>query len=175
MTGFDRREILTGLGMAALTPSLAWGQTATAPAMLPKGMSKVNFSAALGALRSIVGPEWVFADETSLLPYKKEYIPDVGGKYVPIGAVAPATVEQVQQIVQVANRYKMPLWPVSTGKNMGYGMTNTATPGQMVLDLKRMNKIISVDPELCTALVEPGVTYQDLANCDRRPAWHHDR
>ena len=37
MTGFDRREILTGLGMAALTPSLAWSQTATGPALLPKG------------------------------------------------------------------------------------------------------------------------------------------
>src|SRR5438128_2544353 len=123
-----------------------------------KGMTKTNFSAALGALRSIVGAEWVFADETAITPYKNAIIPDVGGKHVPIGAVAPATVEQVQQIVEVANRYKMPLWPVSTGKNMGYGMTNTATPGQMVLDLKRMNKIISVDLELCTALVEPGVT-----------------
>jgi 4-cresol dehydrogenase (hydroxylating) len=164
MSGFDRREILTALGMTALAPSLAWGQTATVPAMLPKGMSNANFSAALGALRSIVGPEWVFADETSLLPYKKAMIPDVAGKHVPIGAVAPANVEQVQQIVQVANRYKLPLWPVSTGKNMGYGMTNTAAPGQTVLDLKRMNKIISVDSVLCTALVEPGVTYQDLAN-----------
>ena len=155
MSGFDRREILTALGMTALAPSLAWGQTATVPAMLPKGMSNANFSAALGALRSIVGPEWVFADETSLLPYKKAMIPDVAGKHVPIGAVAPANVEQVQQIVQVANRYKLPLWPVSTGKNMGYGMTNTAAPGQTVLDLKRMNKIISVDSVLCTALVEP--------------------
>jgi 4-cresol dehydrogenase (hydroxylating) len=34
----------------------------------------------------------------------------------------------------------------------------------MILDLRRMNKIISVDPDLCTALVEPGVTYQQLAN-----------
>jgi 4-cresol dehydrogenase (hydroxylating) len=117
MTGFDRREILTGLGMAALTPSLAWSQTATGPALLPKGMTKANFSAALGALRSIVGAEWVFADETAITPYKDAMIPDVGGKHVPIGAVAPSTVEQVQQIVEVANRYKMPLWPVSTGKN----------------------------------------------------------
>jgi hypothetical protein len=71
-------------------------------------MTKVNFSAALGALRSIVGAEWVFADETAITPYKDAMIPDVGGKHVPIGAVAPATVEQVQQIVEVANRYKMP-------------------------------------------------------------------
>jgi len=45
---------------------------------------------------------------------------------------------------------------------MGYGSTTTAAPGQIVLDLKRMNRILSVDTELCTALVEPGVTYQQL-------------
>ena len=28
--------------------------------------------------------------------------------------------------------------------------------GQVILDLKKMNKIIHVDPDLCTALVEPG-------------------
>jgi 4-cresol dehydrogenase (hydroxylating) len=32
----------------------------------------------------------------------------------------------------------------------------------MVLDLKRMNRILNVDPDLATALVEPGVTYQQL-------------
>jgi 4-cresol dehydrogenase (hydroxylating) len=166
MSGLDRREMLAALGTAAaLAPTAAWTQTG-APDLriLPKGLSKTNFSAALGELRSIVGAEWMFSDETTLKPYRKSLLPDTGGKHAPIGAVAPASVEEVQKILRVANKYRLPFWPVSTGKNMGYGMTTTATPGQMVLDLKRMNKIISVDPELCTALVEPGVTYQQLAN-----------
>jgi len=68
----------------------------------------------------------------------------------------------VQEIVRIANTYKQPLWTVSTGKNMGYGMATPATPGQIVLDLKRMNRILEVDPQLGTCLIEPGVTYQQL-------------
>ena len=88
--------------------------------------------------------------------------------------MCPASVEEVQTIVKIANQFHQPVWPVSTGKNMGYGMASTATPGQMVLDLKRMNRIISVDPELCTALVEPGVTYrqlQDYLDEHKFPLW----
>ena len=33
-----------------------------------------------------------------------------------------------------------------------------------MLDLRGMNKIISVDAELCTALVEPGVTYRQIVD-----------
>lgn len=45
---------------------------------------------------------------------------------------------------------------------MGYGMAAPATPGQVVLDLKRMNRILEVDADLGTCLLEPGVTYQQL-------------
>ena len=39
--------------------------------------------------------------------------------------VAPASVEEVQAIVRLANEHKTPLWPVARGKNLGYG---TAAP-----------------------------------------------
>lgn len=38
----------------------------------------------------------------------------------PSGAVRPANVEQVQEIVKLANRHKVHLWTVSRGKNLGY-------------------------------------------------------
>jgi 4-cresol dehydrogenase (hydroxylating) len=125
-------------------------------------MSASAFAAVVRELRAIVGAEWVFADAESTVPYTKSFIPDPRGEHIPSGAVAPASVEQVQAILKVANRARLPLWPVSTGKNMGYGMATPASSGQMILDLKRMNRIIEVDAELGTALVEPGVTYQDL-------------
>jgi FAD/FMN-containing dehydrogenase len=36
-------------------------------------------------------------------------------------ATVSETVEQVQQVVLIANRNKIPLYPISTGKNLGYG------------------------------------------------------
>ncbi|THF60358.1 FAD-binding oxidoreductase [Pseudothauera rhizosphaerae] len=168
MTDIDRRNVLKAMAATAAAvgvPGIAGAamssQNATA---LPKGMSRANFTRAVAELRAIVGDEWVFADPESVLPYKKIMVPDTAHVHVPSGAVAPASTEEVQRIVQVANRYKLPLWVVSTGKNLGYGAATPATTGQMVLDLKRMNRILEVDTEMCTALVEPGVTYQQLAD-----------
>ena len=156
----DRRSLL-GAGVAGVAAA-GLGTGASAKTMLAKGVRKKDFAGAVAAMRKVVGDEWVFADTDAVTPWKKSYTPDPYGKHVPVGAVCPQSVEEVQAIVKIANEFRQPIWPVSTGKNMGYGMTTTASPGQMVLDLKRMNRIISVDPELCTALVEPGVTYRQL-------------
>ncbi|WP_083554816.1 FAD-binding oxidoreductase [Novosphingobium sp. NDB2Meth1] len=156
----DRRSLLGGAAAGAAAVGLGTG--AKAKAVLAPGVKKRDFAGAVAAMRKVVGAEWVFADPEAVSPWKKSYTPDPYGKHVPVGAVCPESVEQVQAIVKIANQFRQPIWPVSTGKNMGYGQTTTAAPGQMVLDLKRMNRILSVDTELCTALVEPGVTYRQL-------------
>jgi len=157
--GISRRELMAiggaAAGIAAMTP-LAHAR------MLPAEMDRDVFAAACRDLRAIVGDDWVFADEASTISYRKSEIPDLRGEHIPSGAVAPASVEQVQAILAVANRYKLPLWPISTGHNMGYGMATPASSGQMILDLKRMNRILDFDAELGTILVEPGVTYQQI-------------
>lgn len=129
---------------------------------LAPGVSKADFAGAIKAMRDVVGDDWVFGDPEAVMPWGKTYIPDPNGRHVPLGAVCPRTVEEVQEIVRIANKYKQPIWPISTGKNMGYGMAAPATPGQIVLDLKRMNRILEVDADLGTCLIEPGVTYQQL-------------
>ncbi len=163
MSGINRREFLgvgaAGLGAAA---SLGFSEFARAAPMLAPRVSKASFARLLAEMRGVVGDAWVYADDQGLRSYKKSYTPDPQLQHVPVGAVAPQSVEEVQAIVRIANHYRQPLWTVSTGKNLGYGSATPATPGQMVLDLKRMNRILNVDPDLATALVEPGVTYQQL-------------
>lgn len=158
----DRRGLLGAGILGAASLGLGTGASAKNPAPLAPHMSKADFAGAMKAFRAVVGSEWVFGDEDSVAPYTKVYVPDPTHRHVPVGAVCPETVEQVQEIVRIANTYKQPLWTVSTGKNMGYGMTAPATPGQVVLDLKRMNRILEVDADLGTCLLEPGVTYQQL-------------
>lgn len=163
MSDLSRRDMLrVGAIGTALVAGRAIASPLDGPRMLPPQVDKSAFASALEELRGIVGADWVFADEETTASYRKLEIPDPDGKHVPSGAVAPSSVEEVQAILRVANKYKLPMWPVSTGKNMGYGMATPASPGQMILDLKRMNRIIEVDGELGTALVEPGVTYRDL-------------
>lgn len=157
----DRRSMLGVAAVGAAAVGLAACDKISGGTLAP-GVAKADFAGAINAMRSVVGDAWVAGDPDTVAPWSKTYVPDPGGRHRPVGAVCPASVEEVQEIVRIANKFKQPIWPVSTGKNMGYGMTSTAAPGQIILDLKRMNRIISVDPELCTALVEPGVTYQQL-------------
>ena len=80
----------------------------------------------------------------------------------PGGAVRPRTVEEVQQVVKLANTHKVALWTVSRGKNLGYGGHSTVVKGTIVLDLHRMNQVIEICEEYGYAIVEPGVSFFDL-------------
>lgn len=133
-------------------------------AVLPPGLSPAKFRKAIAEFRQIVGDEHVAVTPERVAPYTKVMTPGDDADHTPSGAIAPASVEEIQKILAVCNKYRVPVWPVSTGRNFGYGAAAPATRGQMVLDLKRMNKIIEVDAELATALLEPGVTYQQLVD-----------
>lgn len=129
---------------------------------LPKGVSEKNFSAAIKKFREILGEASVLISAEHLAPYTKTMMPVPDADHTPSAALMPTTVEQIQKIVGICNEYKVPIWMISTGKNLGYGSAAPVERGQVVLDLKRMNKIIEVDKDLAYALVEPGVTYQQL-------------
>ena len=88
---------------------------------LPKGMSAADFDKAVRELRAIVGDEHVLVDEEKLAPYRKIAIPVPDAQHELSASVTPDGVEQIQRIMKVANKYRMPVYPISTGKNIGYG------------------------------------------------------
>ena len=135
---------------------------ATSSRALPKYASAAEFDKAIKALRAVAGDAHVIVDEPQLAPYNKIMMPVPNERHAPSAVVAPASVEEVQAILKVLNKAKIPVYPISTGKNLGYGSAAPVQRGQVVMDLRRMNRILEVDPDLCTALVEPGVTYQQL-------------
>src|SRR5690606_38340327 len=69
----------------------------------------------------------------------------------------------VQILVRAANRFRVPLFPISTGQNVGLGSRSPIRAGQVVVDLGRyMNRVLEVDETLGYCEVEPGVTFQAL-------------
>ena len=133
-------------------------------AILPPGVSSVDFASALGQLAAAIGKDWVLTSDEDLKPYRDHYspVPLVDDELIPSAAVGPNAVEQVQAIVRIANRFKIPLYPISTGKNFAYGGPAPNLRGSVVVDLKRMNRVLEVNAERNFALVEPGVSYFDL-------------
>ncbi len=72
------------------------------------------------------------------------------------------TRDDIRECLKLANDYNIPLYPFSTGNNWGYGSSLPTTSDCVLLDLSSLNQIISVNEELAFAVVEPGVTQQQL-------------
>ena len=130
--------------------------------VLPPNVSADAFRKALDAFAAVVGKQWVLTSDEDRNSYLDPFAPGNPDEHASPAAVAPASTEEVQAIVKIANQYKVPLWPVSTGRNLAYGGAAPAMRGTVVLDLKRMKRILEIDEELGYALVEPGVSFFDL-------------
>jgi 4-cresol dehydrogenase (hydroxylating) len=74
----------------------------------------------------------------------------------------PGSVEQIQAAVRIANDCGSRLYPISSGKNWGYGSGVPASTNCAILDLSRLNRIIDFNERLGYVTVQPGVTQADL-------------
>jgi (+)-pinoresinol hydroxylase len=131
---------------------------------IPPGVSERDWTSALQEFEQAVGPPWVFTSDEDVALYRDAYSPLWGEpeERLVSAAVAPDTTEQVSAVMRTANRFRIPIYPISTGKNLGYGGSAPNLSGSVVLDLKRMNRVIEVDDRRHVAIVEPGVAYFDL-------------
>jgi 4-cresol dehydrogenase (hydroxylating) len=68
----------------------------------------------------------------------------------------------VRDVLRIATKQQVAVHAISRGRNWGYG--DAAPPGenQVILDLRRMNRILEVNRALCYAVIEPGVTQGQL-------------
>ncbi len=141
---------------------------------LPPRLSPTQFQASLSALAAVVGRDWLLASDADRDAYSDIYAPGSAEEWPASAAVSPASVEELQAIVHLANEHKTPLWPVSRGKNLGYGTAAPRMAGSVVVDLGRMNRILEVDAQLGYAVVEPGVGFFDLyehLQREKLPLW----
>lgn len=118
-------------------------------------------AALLRAMREVVGSEHVRDDPATLERYARS---TAARSTHPVALVYPGSDAEVVALVRLAARFAIPVYPVSTGKNWGYGDACAVTSGQLVMELSRMNRIVKVDPELAYAVIEPGVTQQQLSD-----------
>ena len=107
----------------------------------------------------VVGQENVKSDAASLAPYYWSTIP---AEREVLAVVQAADTGQVQKIVCLAGRLGISIFPISRGNNWGYGSALPPNNGAVVLDLRGMNRVLSVNEELAYAEIEPGVTQGQL-------------
>jgi 4-cresol dehydrogenase (hydroxylating) len=72
----------------------------------------------------------------------------------------PGNTAEVQACLRIAQAQGVPVYPVSGGRNWGYGSRVPPRDGCVVMELARMNRILAYDEKLAYLTVEPGVTFQ---------------
>ena len=79
---------------------------------------------------------------------------------VPIAVVHAASVADVQATMRIAHASGTPVVPRGAGTGLAGGAI--ASPGAIVLDMSRMNRILEISESDELAVVEPGVLNGDL-------------
>ena len=125
------------------------------------------FNMILSELEDIVGQENVSTREADKLTYGVDYFwisrmwADRGE--TPPAAdfvVRPGSAQEVSAILKVANYYKLPVHTWGGGSGSQGGALPMA--GGIILDTKRMNKLIEIDLESRTITAETGMIFQQL-------------
>ena len=116
-----------------------------------------NKQDALNALKKEFGQQFsnsksVREQHTDTTTIHKSKLPD--------GVVFAENEDDVKRTIEICNKYKCPIIPFGVGSSLE-GHVN-ALYGGVSIDLNNMNKILNVSPEDSFAIVQPGVTREQL-------------
>lgn len=151
--------------------------------IIPQGISRSAFNVAIAEIAAQLGKDNVKlnnsppANDGWYMEHPNTHdMMNATGEYDFIAStvVYPSSTEEVQKIVHWANKYRIPLFPISMGRNLGYGGAAPRVRGSVVVDLgKRMAKILDIDPDDYTCLVEPGVSFYALYDAIQERGYTH--
>lgn len=120
----------------------------------------MDIDQALREWKGLLGDAGVFDGATA----SRMYGNDASGYQRRIaGALRVVDAGSIPAIVTIANRLAVPLYPISTGRNWGYGTSLPVRDDCVILDLGGLDRILDFDPELGVVTLEPGVTQAKLA------------
>jgi FAD/FMN-containing dehydrogenase len=106
------------------------------------------------SLAEIVGESYVSDQPEEAYFYARD--PGLMPTHEPDYVVVPKTVEEIQKIVRLANREKIPIVPMGAG----LALTGLVIPlkGGIVVDMKRMTRILGVNEKARLVTVEGGTS-----------------
>ena len=107
------------------------------------------------SLAEIVGEDYVSDKEEEVYLYARD--PGLMPAHEPDYVVVPQTAKEIQKIVRLANKEKIPVVPMGAGM----ALTGLVIPlkGGIVIDMKRMNKILEVHEKARHVIVEGGTSH----------------
>ena len=120
--------------------------------------------------KEVLGAERVQIDQPTVRRYGRTTL-----KRAPqaLAVLRPRHANDIPKLVQIAREQRMALYPISRGRNWGWGDACPVKEGQVILDLGDLDRILEINTELGYAVIEPGVTQGQLAQAlaEKAPDW----
>lgn len=113
-------------------------------------------------LRRLLGKDAVLTEGEAFAEFRDPYEGPAATAHQPAVVVQPASVEEVQAVVRLAAERRFHLWTSSMGRNYGYGGSAPVMNGAVVLNFRRMNRILDIDAAQGHVRIEPGVSFRQL-------------
>ncbi|HEY1481457.1 MAG TPA: FAD-linked oxidase C-terminal domain-containing protein [Candidatus Acidoferrum sp.] len=112
----------------------------------------------LQELRAIVGERGLISSNEELHTYECDGLTNF--RVMPQAVLLPSNTEQVQKIVRICHRERMPF----VARGSGTGLSGGALPVKngIVISLARMNRVLEIDLPNARVVVEPGVINLDV-------------
>jgi glycolate oxidase len=118
-------------------------------------------------LVEIVGAKYVTDELCDRLVYAKDYsIEGLASDYTPDMVVKPRSTDEIVRIVKLANDADTPIYTWGAGTSMSGNPL--AVEHGIVLDMKRMNRILDIDTANLSISVEAGVTMDEAYHAARK-------
>jgi glycolate oxidase subunit GlcD len=115
--------------------------------------------ALIDELREIVGDEGVLSEPDELLVYECDGLPQ--HKHPPRAVVFPNSTEETSEVLELLSEEGVSFAPRGAGTGLSGGAL--AIDRGVVIELARMRKILSIDPENRTARVQTGLVNSQLS------------
>ena len=114
---------------------------------LPPTVSEKALSAALDGFVAALGSAAVLTSEAELAEFRDPFAHASWNEYTASAVVMPTTVEEIQEVLRVANEHRVPLWTHGQGRNNGYGGPAPRVRGSVIVSLRNMNRVLEIDEE----------------------------
>lgn len=135
---------------------------------IPLTLSTVALDKARERFTTLLGADAVLESGHELKTFHDPFEGPRPTDHQPSFAVQPSCVEEVQASLRLASELGIHLWTSSMGRNYGYGGSAPVANGGVVLNLRRMNRVLDIDVANGFAAVEPGVTFAALYDALRQ-------
>ena len=132
------------------------------PAVYSRNCSTMPFTpidaAAIAHFTTILPESSVQMDDENRRRCASDHTEDLS--YLPEVVLQPHTVEEISAIMRYCNEHNIPVTP----RGAGTGLSGGALPihGGVLLDMRRFNKILSIDTQNFQVITEPGIITQEL-------------